>query len=182
MKPEYLFGVTRQPSSFPNIEIIGDGMNTWYAAAYDVVKADSFRSTKREIVDYINQAMHRNTQTRDYDWHHVVETQHISQFVLSSLVYQEKLFNMPTILIHKPEHRFFSQNFNNNDFRELTDIGKGTNTSISTQVLSNPTRKAELRTKIEDLKLMYNHMYQSYPTLRKIANNVFNYHFGGIIG
>lgn len=174
MKLEYLTGLFKKPSDYPPLMVIGSPNNdTWYAGSYEIVKSDSFAETKAHIVDSVNMIKRRKTETKDWDWHHVVETQHISYIVNGSL-HQVEQRDMPTILIHKPEHRYFSQNFNNNAFRELATISTGRNKRIIAPT-DNVTSKNRIN-RIENLRMVYNHMYLHYPTLQKIANNVFNYH------
>jgi|GEM_PF-2438170 len=176
MKPQYLTNINTQPSTFPGLEILSLGDSTWYAGDYTTVKSNKFKDIKKEIVELINFSMNRKTIRKDWDWHHVVETQHISQFIEGVKVHQEEWHNMPTILIHKPEHKFFSQNFNNNAFRELTDTQKGRVHHVDLHKKQNTAQLKQVKTTIKNLQDMYNSMYSGYTVLRKIANNVFNYH------
>lgn len=170
MKASYLTGVNRKPSSFTNIIILGSGTDVWYAGSYNDVKSN--HSTKKEIVRLTNGITGQDTSPYDWDWHHVVETQHMS-YIINGNLHQEEWHSMPTILISKNEHHYLSQNYNNNAFRELTNIAQGR----KIQERSNSDSDKEKRVaKIESLKMMYNNAYLSHPTLRKIANNVFNYH------
>jgi len=177
MKSLYLNDINRQPSTFSGLEIFSLGDSTWYAGDYTTVKSNKFKGTKKEIVTRTNQITKRKTNPEDWEWHHVVETQHISQFIEGVKVHQEEWHNMPTILIHKPEHKFFSQNFNNNAFRELTGIQKG-RVHHHTDLYKKQSidQRNQLENTIKNLQDMYNNMYMDYPILRKIANNVFNYH------
>jgi len=178
MKTEYLTDVKVEDSSFAGLKLIGnDTTNTWYAGSYKFVKSSKFKPIKKEIIELTNKVKKRNTQVKNWEWHHVVETQHMSQFIEWHKVENVEQHHMPTILIHKPEHTFFSRNFNNNDFRELTNIGKGRRLESGNVTTSNQSaEKLKQKAVIKNLKMMYNQMYEGYPTLNKIANNVFEYH------
>lgn len=176
MNLQYLRGINRTASSFTGIDILSLGFDSWYTSHYDFVKHHSFISTKKEIIEQVNLVTRKKTKPADWDWHHVVETEHMATILFSGNLQQEKYYEMPTILIHKPEHRFFSQNFNNNEFRELSSTSKGENTGSPFQESRTPEGRKRLKARINNLKMMYRHMYINYPTLSKIADNVFDRH------
>jgi hypothetical protein len=177
MHAAYLNGVSRQSSSFNNkLEILEAGRDVWYAAQYSDVKYTPFSSIKQQIVTSINAITGEKTDICNYDWHHVVETQHIAQFLFTGSLEDQKWSLVPTILIHKPEHRFFSQNFNNNEFRELSGTEKSNQNSFSLHAASTKTERDNLRVKINSIQYMYDLMYLNYPTLKTIAKNIFDYH------
>ena len=131
MKNEYLRGINRIPSDFPSIERIGIGDDYWYAVYYETVKAKKFSSIKETIVNMVKHYMTRNTKYGDWDWHHVVETEHMAQILSKSDLYYEAWKKMPTVLIHKPEHIDYSRNFNNKESRELAMIRVGWKSDFS---------------------------------------------------
>lgn len=176
MKSQYLTNINREPSTFPGLKILSLGDSTWYAGTYTTVKSNKFKNIKKEIVELVNIATKRSTKPKDWEWHHVVETQHISQFIEGIKVHQEEWHNMPTILIHKPEHKFFSQNFNNNAFRELTGTQKGRVHHVDLHKKQSIDQRNQLKASIKSMQQMYSNMYANYPVLHKIANNVFDYH------
>jgi hypothetical protein len=172
MKAEYLTGVFIKSSSFSDIYILGDYNDVWYAGSYSKVKNN--HSAKETIVDLTNKIYSRNDQTSDWEWHHVVETQHMREIVNDDLQ-RIKDFNMPTILISKNEHSFFSRNFNNNAFRELANISM-----VKDDFRMKYEDSQKMITRIKNLKYMYWNAYQGYKTLEKIAFNVFDYHMSKI--
>lgn len=178
MRQAYLSGIKIEDSSYYNgLKCIGTDAHIWYAACYDLVKEYKFIPIKKELVELTNKLKKRNTEPKNWDWHHVVETQHLATFLHETE--KEKYNYMPTILIHKPEHRFFSRNFNNNAFRELATIPKPKrkkSLDVFNSGLATTENRHQRKHTINNLRMMYNNMYIKYPTLKKIANNVFDYH------
>lgn len=170
MKAEYFIGVSKKRSSFPNLYVLGSGYDLWYAGPYKAVKAKS--AVKKEVVNMTNSLLREHTSLRDWEWHHVVETQHMAHIISGSLS-EEKWFHMPTILISRREHQFFSRNFNNNAFRELTTIPKSRKKTRGTDAKAERKRRLAI---IANMRMMYRNAYADYPTLSRIADNVFNYH------
>jgi len=98
MKSQYLIGINTQPSTYPGLEVFNLKNSTWYAGDYTTVKSNKFKDIKKEIVTQTNQITKRKTELKDWEWHHVVETQHISQFIEGVKVHQEEWHHMPTIM------------------------------------------------------------------------------------
>lgn len=176
MNAQYLLGVKREPSHIPGIEMISVGSDQWYAGDYNVVKSKSFISLKKEIIGTVNSFYNRNTSLEEWDWHHVVETEHMATFIFSGSLYHQEYFEMPTVLIHEPEHVYLSQNFNNNTFRELATIKRINRNDFSLNVIKTQEDRDNLAAIISNLQNIYNNLYLNYPTLRRIANNVFRMH------
>ena len=175
MEVAYLSGVPRKPSnSYPGIELIGNGNDSWYAGSYNVVSAPNFQNSKKDIVDISNKVLKINSIPDDWHWHHVVEQQHIALILFSGNLTYENNFKMPTVMIYSQQHRYLSRNTNNNAFRELGLISKGGVKLKPSEEFATLEGKEILKSRIESLQMMYSNLYQNYSTFSIIANNVFN--------
>jgi hypothetical protein len=172
LNPEYLFAIHRKPSeSIPNVEILSKASEVWYAGSYNTVASSSFKPYKTQIVNLTNTIKNRDTRIEDWDWHHVVESQHIALITVNGNLEQDVFYGMPTILIHKPEHRFFSRNSNNNNFKQLVGIID----EIGKKKAVDAGDLFSIKNQISNFRMMYNNLYVGYPILQNIANNVFNF-------
>lgn len=181
MKAEYLKGLSRRPVYLEDlhigsVEFIGSGSDMWCVGSYSRVKKHYFKPLKKALVEITNVLENVNTNIAGWDWHHVVESQHLSYILSSQDLYGEHWYHMPTILISKKEHRYFSRNLTNKAFRIMTNTQRGKRKVINGFMPSSIKEQREIKYTAVKLKGIYNDMYFDYPTLRKIANNVFDYH------
>jgi hypothetical protein len=175
MNPSYLSGLGRSISNHLGVEIINLGSDIWFVAPYMIVKDRGFTPVKQELLSLLGGFTGRKiANTAEFDWHHVVESQHIRTILFKGDLHNETNFQVPTILIHKPDHAFFSRNFNNNEFRELASISNVASSNTASSLFATPEGRKKLQQRINNLKMMYANAYVENPALFKISNNIFN--------
>ena len=178
MSLHYFFKVPKFPSSYQGIEIIGsEKADTWFMSNYYLVSTRNFTDIKSEIIQLTNKLKGRETNVGDWDWHHIVEGQHAAMLSVKGDMINQYNHSIPVILIHKPEHQFFSRNFNNQQFFELVGALKMDKMALQAEAMKLKRSDAgiqKLKLRVRNLKEMYGNMYEAYPTLQKVAMNIFD--------
>ncbi len=178
MSLHYFFKVPKFPSSFKGIEIIGsENADTWFASNYYLVSTSNFASIKSDMIELANKLKGRETNVYEWDWHHIVEGQHAAMLSVRGDMINQYNHSIPVILIHKPEHQFFSRNFNNKEFFELIGAYKMDKMALQAEAMKLKRTEAgiqKLKARVKNLKEMYSNMYENYPTLKKVAWNIFD--------
>ena len=173
----YFQGISYKTSSFGGLYVIRFGHDEWYSGIYNSVKSTTFQSTKAEIIKLTNKVKRRDTKVLDWDWHHIVEGQHLAMLSVRGDIDVQYNHSIPVILIHKPEHRFFSQNFNNKEWFDLIKAAKFPAQALQAGAMelhNNEEGKIILRKRAAALKDMYDCMYAEYPALKQVAKNILN--------
>ncbi len=90
---EFLKGVNWTPSSFRNFYVAGKGKNEEYICAYV-----HRNSSKKEICKIMNRS------TNVFDFHHVVEHQHLADVAVDGMLNMMYEYEMPTVMMHNVKH------------------------------------------------------------------------------
>jgi hypothetical protein len=128
---------------------------------------------------------YRKLTANDFDFHHIVEEQHLADISFS----HQLCFNygnMPTVMIHKGEHKRYNAILHTRETRHLylRDAGKFTSQNLSSLERKQAAVKlfnngvsdegtSELFNRISILKEIYGNVYEGNNVLKTISNNIF---------
>lgn len=157
------------------------GKEEWFCCSYK--NKDVY---KKNIVNLTNQILNIKTIESDWEFHHIIERQHLADIPLKELglatlgsYYADEI---PTIIINKSEHKMLSSYFHFKQFRDLytthqpfTISGNAANRQNSSN--SNLSRgivtRDEIVVIIDRLIDMYNNAYVDHPMFQIISFNFF---------
>jgi len=172
----YLANVMAESSqSYRDVTIVSSGQDVWYASVYSTVKSPYFTSNKKEIVELTNMLRKTNSIERDWEWHHIVEKQHLALLSVKGDIEYQYNHKIPVVLIHKNEHKFLSRNFNNAEFFSLLSASKKPAADLqkeAIQLYRTQTGVQQLKHRAARLQAMYNDAYEEHSVLRKIAMSI----------
>ena len=154
----------------------------WYCCAYR--DKDMY---KRNIVHLTNEISGLNTTEYDWDFHHIIEQQHLADIPLKELglkTLAEYYANeIPTVIISKAEHQLLSSYLHFKEFRKLyyvnqrftTPSGAGARQNIANQNFAKGTiTKTDVNKIINGLIEMYDNVYIRHIVFKTISRNFLN--------
>ncbi len=158
------------------------GTEEWYCCAYK--DRNNFKS---DIVDSVNRLMGLSTSKKDWEFHHIVEKQHIADLPLTGLglgtLNDYYINHIPTVLISKSEHSMISSFFHFKEFRQLYYVDQlGTSaknvnvrqSTASSNYSAGSLNKADVVKIINGLIEMYANVYILHPAFQIISRNFLN--------
>ena len=171
---------------------LGSGNDIWLCCAYK--DKDVYKKYILDLTNRIAQASGTRTTT-EYDWefHHVIEKQHLADIPLEALglgnlvTYYDEM--IPTIIINKAEHKTISSYLHVKEFRELylfelvnqssanaivstraTERQKVANSNLSSRFIT----EEDVIRMIDNMAWMYGNAYRAHPIFQVISKNFFN--------
>lgn len=140
---------------------------------------------KRNIISLHNKITEQDTAMHDWEFHHVVEKQHLSDIPLASLglaslseYYQDEI---PTVILHKREHRLLNSYLHFKEFRKLYEIQQknaraNTNAQtrhaeVNTRYASGLVDKEDITKMVDNLTNMYRNVYIDHPLFQILSSN-----------
>lgn len=178
MITQYFKNLNYYNSSFMGFYVLHYLRDEYYVCAYN-----DRNKSKNEIISLLTKLpSYRNLTAGDFDFHHVVEDQHLADISLNSRLFYD-YGNMPTIMIHKEEHKRYNAILHTKEtrFLYLRDQEKFTRQNLSADkrrkiarnILNNNNHSAIIA-RIKILGEIYESVYEGNKILQIIAKNIFH--------
>lgn len=169
---QFLTEVNWRPSSFSNYYVAGKGNSEEYICAYV-----NRNKSKKEICKIMNRS------TNVFDFHHVVEHQHLADISVDGMLDMMYDYEMPTVMMHNVKHHLACDAILHVKETRYRYLRKET-ASINVEQRQREAEKlfrsfegrSELTKRVNEMKEIYAEVYRSEGTLRKIALNILNYY------
>jgi hypothetical protein len=182
---QYFNGVAIKNSDFENLTLIGNDQNdSWYVTNYSHAKSEKGSQQKKEIIEIYKNLFKKSTVGGEWHWHHIVEGQHAALAAIFGNIDYHYEFELPVILINDKEHSYFSSNFGSKAFFELAGTTKKSKHILQSEAqLLNKTvdGKKKIKSILNQMKELYQNIYQAYPNLAMIAQNILNSYSNNIV-
>lgn len=176
MITKYFRGLNYQNSLITGFYVVHNGNDEYYVCNYN----DRYKG-KNEIISLIKSLRsYEHLKANDFDFHHVIEEQHLSDITFSSQL-SFNYANMPTVLLHKGEHKRYSAILHVKETRllYLRDQERFSRPMTSSYArksaavkLFNDEGSHEIGHRITILKEIYDAVYEGNKILRTIINNI----------
>lgn len=168
---QFFLGVQWKPSDYPNFFIIGKGSNALYSCAYN----DRNNGSKESIMEISRHS------PADFDFHHIVEQQHLADISYNGLLTTMYNFQIPTVLLHNREHQLrynsilhVAQTRHLYLRTETKNLGIPEKEREATKLYSNTQGRKQLKERTLEMKKLYSVIYELDHSLKRIAMNIFD--------
>ena len=116
---DYIANIDRLDFTDKKFTILQFGIENYYTSTYRYAKSDQGYWYKRLYLLAFNELFDKTVNSDDFDWHHVVEMNHVRKIRPIGDIYQQKWHAMPTILTPTFAHAPFTTQLENEKFSDV---------------------------------------------------------------